>query len=218
MEWDQDLPYLEKLLAALAVVPASKRPHFIFFSSGGAIYGNAPGRPNVEDDPCHPIGWYGRGKRAAEGIIEQSSARHGLATTILRISNPYGYPVPADRVQGIIPHAVRCAREGQPLTIWGDGHARKDFLHYTDFLAGLEQVIDRRLTGTYNLCAGESHSVHEIVSLVERHMGRKLELRYTAGPAWDVTDSRLSLARFVAATSWHPRISLDEGVRRAAAG
>jgi UDP-glucose 4-epimerase len=205
-------------LAALAAVPAAKRPHFIFFSSGGAVYGNSPGRPNGESDPCHPVGWYGRGKRAAEDVIEQFTARHGLVTTILRISNPYGYPVPAERVQGIIPHAVRCARTGQPLTIWGDGHARKDFLYYTDFLSGLEQVIARRLAGTYNLCAGESHSVHEIVSLVERHTGRKLQLRYTPGPAWDVTDSRLSPARFMAATGWRPQISLDEGVRRAAAG
>jgi UDP-glucose 4-epimerase len=216
-EWQQDLPYLEKLLGALAALPTDRRPHFIFFSTGGAVYGNAPGRPSGEDDPCHPIGWYGRGKVAAEGIIRQLGTRHGLATTILRISNPYGYPVPADRAQGIIPHALRCARDNQPLTIWGDGHARKDFLYYTDFLSALEQVIARRLTGTFNLCAGESHSVHEIISLVEQRTGRKLRLQYTPGPAWDVTDSRLTPERFIAATGWHPSISLEEGIRRAAA-
>jgi UDP-glucose 4-epimerase len=216
-EWKDDLPYLEKLLAALAAVSPGRRPHFIFFSSGGTVYGNAPGRPNREGDPCHPIGWYGRGKAAAEEIITRLSARHSLPATILRISNPYGYPVPAERVQGIIPHAVRCGREGKPLTIWGDGHARKDFLHYTDFLSALKFVITRRITGTFNLSAGESHSVHEIIALVEQRMGRKLQLQFTPGPAWDVTDSRLSPELLTSITGWRPQVSLEEGIRRAAA-
>lgn len=216
-EWHDDLPYLEKLLATLAALPAKRRPHFIFFSSGGAVYGNAPGRPSREEDSCQPIGWYGRAKLAAEEIIDKMSRQHGLATTVLRISNPYGYPVPAERAQGIIPHAVRCARENQPLMIWGDGHARKDFLYYTDFLSALERVLVGGRCGIFNLCAGESHSVLEIISLVEKHTGRKLRLQFTPGPAWDVTDSRLTAERFTQLTGWHPRVSLEEGIRRAAA-
>jgi UDP-glucose 4-epimerase len=215
-EWQEDLPRLEKILAALATLPANRRPHFVFFSSGGAVYGNAPGRPNREDDPCNPIGWYGRGKRAAEEIIQRHAARHGLPVAILRIANPYGYPVPVERAQGIIPHAVRSARDHQPLTLWGDGHARKDFLHYSDFLGALEQVIARRLNGTFNLCAGESHSVLEIIALVEKHTGGEIRRIHTTGPAWDVTDSRLDPGRFIAATGWRPLVSLDEGIRRAA--
>jgi UDP-glucose 4-epimerase len=217
-EWQSDLPYIEQLLDTMATLPDSRRPHFVFFSTGGAVYGNAPGRPNREDDPCVPIGWYGRGKRAAEQLILERAASHGLPATILRISNPYGYPVPAERAQGIIPHAIRCAREQRTLTLWGDGHAAKDFLHYTDFLAALDHVLARRLTGTFNLCHGESHSVLEIIALVEKHTGARVTLARTPGPAWDVTDSRLSPERLCAATGWRPAVKLDEGIRRAVAG
>lgn len=213
-----DLPILEQILDGLAGLPAATRPHFIFFSSGGAVYGNAPGRPNGETDPCRPIGQYGRAKRAAEEMIERHAARHGLPCTILRISNPYGYPVPKNRRQGIIPHALRCAVEGQPLTLWGDGHARKDFLYYTDFLSAVEQVAARRLTGTFNLSAGESHTVREVIALVEKHTGRKVTLAFQPAAAWDVEDSRLSNQRLMAAADWRPLVSLDEGIRRAAAG
>jgi UDP-glucose 4-epimerase len=212
-EQQHDLPLLEILLQAAA----ARQAHFIFFSSGGAVYGNAPGRPNVEGDPCQPIGLYGRAKLAAEKRIEQA-ARQGLPCTILRISNPYGYPVPTGRVQGIIPHAIRCAVEGRPLTLWGDGHARKDFLYYTDFLSALDEVVARRLTGTFNLCAGESHSVHEIIALVEKHTSRKISTEQIAAPAWDVQDSRLDHRRLTEATGWQPQVPLDEGIRRAAAG
>lgn len=217
-EWQDDLPALENILQAMAALPAVQRPHFVFFSSGGTVYGNAPGRPSIETDTCRPIGWYGRAKRAAEELIERYSAQHELACTILRISNPYGYPVPKSRVQGIIPHAMRCAVEDQPLTLWGDGHAKKDFLYYTDFLSAVEQIITRRLTGTFNLSHGESHSVHEIIALVEQHTEKKISLLFQPAPAWDVQDSRLDNQRLTAAIGWRPQVLLDEGVRRSAAG
>ena len=213
-EQAQDLPLLEKLLQACA----RRQAHFVFFSSGGAVYGNAPGRPNVETDPRRPIGSYGRAKLAAELLIEEAAGRQGVPCTILRISNPYGYPVPSGRGQGIIPHAIRCAVEGRPLTLWGDGHARKDFIYYTDFLSALHEVVARRLTGSFNLCAGESHSVHEIIALVEKHTGKKILTHQTAAPHWDVQDSRLDHGTLTTATNWGPQVSLDEGIRRSAAG
>ncbi|HWA24516.1 MAG TPA: NAD-dependent epimerase/dehydratase family protein [Lacunisphaera sp.] len=213
----QDLPLLRKMLEACISGPAAQRPHFVFFSSGGAIYGNAPGRPNVESDPCQPIGSYGRAKLAAETLIQATTARETLPCTILRISNPYGYPVPSGRAQGVIPHAIRCAIGNQALTLWGDGHARKDFIYYTDFLWALDEIIARRLTGVFNLCSGESHSVHEIISLVEKHTEKKVLTTHTPGPAWDVRDSRLDHGRLTEATGWEPQVGLDEGIRRSAA-
>ncbi len=217
-EWKVDLPALETLLGAIAALPPAERPHFVFFSSGGAVYGEAPGRPNREDDPCHPNGSYGRAKRAAEELIEAHVARAGLPCAILRISNPYGYPVPRSRAQGLIPHALRCAADGQTFTLWGDGSARKDFLYYTDFLSALECVIERRLTGIFNLAVGVSHSVNDVVRLIEEQAGKSIALLRTPAPAWDVHDSRLDPGRFIAATGWQPQVTLEEGIRRFAAG
>jgi UDP-glucose 4-epimerase len=101
--------------------------------------------------------------------------------------------------------------------LWGDGTAQKDFLHYTDFLSALELVVTRRLTGTFNLSAGESHSVREVIELVEKHTGRRVALQSQPGRAWDVHDSRLDHTRFVSATGWRPQVNLDEGIRRATA-
>lgn len=218
IEESTDLPQLEAMLAAIAALPESRRPHFVFFSSGGTVYGNAPGRPCVETDECRPIGCYGRAKRAAEEIINRWQQRAGLACSILRISNPYGYPVPRSRAQGLVPHALRCATEGQPLSLWGDGSARKDFLYYTDFLSALEWVLHQRLTGTFNLSAGESHAVNEVIGLVEQETGRKISLSHAPAPAWDVHDSRLDNSLLAAATGWRPQVPLAEGIRRAAAG
>lgn len=217
-EQARDLPLLGRLLDALAAVPPARRPLLVFFSSGGTVYGNAPGRPSREDDARRPIGNYGRAKCLAEDLVLERAARDGLDCTILRISNPYGYPVPRDRQQGLIPHALRCAAEDQPLALWGDGSARKDFLYYTDFLGALDCVVARRLTGVFNLCAGESHTVREVLAVIEEITGRRIPLTHRPAPAWDVQDSRLDNARICAATSWAPQVPLAEGLRRAAAG
>lgn len=214
----EDLPLLESLLARLGALEPPRRPLFVFFSSGGAVYGNAPGRPSREDDPCRPIGEYGRAKLAAERLINEHAGRLGASVCILRVSNPYGYAVPPERQQGLIPHAIRCARTGQPLALWGDGSARKDFLHCSDLLAALERVFTLRLAGTYNLGAGESHRVSDVLGLVEQAAGRRIALARAPAPAWDVHDSLLDCGKFRGAAGWRPRIPLAEGIRRAVAG
>lgn len=218
LEWREDIPLLLKVLEAICASPNRDRLHFIFFSSGGAVYGNArEGRPSAETDACEPIGWYGQAKLAAEKLIEEYGRRHGLVYTILRISNPYGFPVPAHKPQGIIPFILKSARDGSPLSIWGDGSARKDFLHHTDFVTALEQVIRTRATGIFNVSSGESHTVKEVIALAEIALRLKVAVRHVPAHTWDVHDSLLDNSKISAAVGWRPVVPLEEGIRRAAA-
>jgi UDP-glucose 4-epimerase len=213
IEWESDLPLLFRILRRIVESPQPQRLHFIFFSSGGAVYGTGTGKPARETDACRPIGWYARAKLAAESIIQAFGEQHGLTYTILRVTNPYGFSVPSHRAQGIIPHAFECARTGQPLSLWGDGSACKDFIHYTDFNRALQAVIDRRLTGIYNLAYGSSTTIGEIIALVEKASGRKIQIE--AGPArpWDVQSSLIDNHKLREIASWAPAISIEQGIQ-----
>ena len=209
----QDLELLEQLLRRCLLSQA--KPHFVFFSSGGTVYGNArDGRPSRETDPCEPIGRHGRAKLAAEQLVQRYGDDHRLTWTILRISNPYGFPLPSGRPQGIIPVALNCARSGQPLTVWGDGTARKDFLHYTDFNRALEKIADLRLPGLYNVSSGHSHTVRELLDQVEQATGRKLATKHVAPHAWDVHDSLLDNTKLRTTLDWAPLVPFAEGIAR----
>lgn len=217
LEWEQDLPLLSKVLKTVSSSPNRDRLHFVFFSSGGTVYGNARGgRPSREDDPCAPIGWYGHAKLAAERLVEEYGQRHGLTYTILRISNPYGFAVPTHKPQGIVPFLLNSARTGAPFSVWGDGTARKDFLYHSDFTGALEQVVRVRPRGIFNVSCGESHTVNEVIGLVEATVGRKIRIQHVPANAWDVHDSLLDNAKLRAAVDWRPTVSLAEGIRRAA--
>jgi UDP-glucose 4-epimerase len=207
----EDLPLLRSLLAAAEQAGArGAAPHFIFFSTGGAVYGDNDAGPAREEDACRPIGAYGRAKLAAEAEVLARQPR--LPCAVLRISNPYGFRWRGPQPQGIIPRAFASAWSGTPLPLWGDGSARKDFLHRADFVRALDAVIRLGLAGVYNVAAGESHSVTEVLAAVERETGRPI--RREPGPAqpWDVHTSRLDITRLRAATGWRPRIGLAEGI------
>jgi UDP-glucose 4-epimerase len=215
LEWKQDLPLLLNILNTIVASPNRDRIHFVFFSSGGAVYGNArDGRPSREVDVCEPIGWYGQAKLAGERLIEEYGRRYGLKYTILRISNPYGYPVPPHKPQGIIPFILKHAREGTPLSVWGDGTARKDYLFHTDFLAALERILRVAPVGLFNVSSGESHTVREVIALAEEALGRRVAIQHVPAHAWDVHDSLLENTKLCAAIQWRPTVSLGEGIRR----
>jgi UDP-glucose 4-epimerase len=218
LEWEHDIPLLIKVLKTVCASPNRDKLHFVFFSSGGTVYGNArEGRPSRETDPCAPIGWYGHAKLAAERLIEEYGQRHGLAYTILRISNPYGFAVPTHKPQGIVPFLLQSAVHGKPFSVWGDGTARKDFLYYTDFNSALASVIRERPAGTFNVSSGESHTVNEVIACVEATLGRKVSIQRVAAHSWDVHDSLLDNSKLAKAVGWRPTVGLAEGIRRTAA-
>ena len=214
-EHAEDFPLLERLLGAVNAPGTGTKPHLVFFSSGGSVYGNAVGAPSREVNACFPLGSYGRAKLAAENIVNRFHDIGSRTCAVLRISNPYGLPGNAARPQGVINRAIACALSGTEFVVWGDGSARKDYLYEDDFVAAVERVLRLRLSGTYNLCTGKSHTVNEVIAAVEANTGRRIIRRNTEAPAWDVQDSRLDGSLLNRATSWDPTVTFHEGVSRA---
>jgi UDP-glucose 4-epimerase len=212
IEWRNDLPLLTKILNSLKPHATSK-PLFVFLSSAGSVYGNAPGRASLEEDKLDPIGWYGRGKAAAESLCRDFAKEFQIPMLILRVSNPYGLSSQPNRPQGLIAAALYAAKYGTALKVWGDGSASKDFLHTEDFGAALVLAINGRMTGTYNVGYGSSHLVRNVLNTVERIIGKRLSLDYISAPSWDVTDSRVNCNAFRSNSGWKPTIDLEAGVR-----
>ena len=213
IEYVHDLPLLVRLLDKISSSNAKYKPHLIFFSSGGAVYGNALKIPSSEKDECSPIGAYGRAKLNAERLIDIANATPSYSCAILRISNPYGFLGDLARPQGLVNKAIACSLTKEELVVWGDGTARKDYLYESDFLSALVKVIQYRLEGVFNLCFGHSISVDEVLQNIESCTGRKVIRRYTTAPEWDVQNSLLDGRSLSNAIDWSPNVPFSEGVR-----
>jgi len=209
--WTEDLPLMARLLAELARVPAKSRPLFVFFSSGGALYGERR-TPAVETDKPAPHGWYGVGKLAAEQLLQSFAERSGIETCTLRISNPYGFSFTPEKPQGIVGAALHAVKTGRPMNLLGAGVSKKDFLHVDDLASAIRAVIEKRPTGCFNICSGRSITILEVLAIIEAAIGRTVPVVPVPAVAWDVQSSMLSRQKFESATGWVPSWSLDEGV------
>jgi UDP-glucose 4-epimerase len=135
---------------------------------------------------------------------------------ILRISNAYGPGQPDDRTQGLIAVALaRCVR-GEPLTIWGDGSAVRDYVYVEDvaeaFVAAARDLPETS-PRLFNIGSGQGHSVREVLSVVERITERPLRVIWKERRPCDPGRIVLSTRRAQEVLGWKVRTTLEDGVR-----
>ena len=139
----------------------------VYMSSGGAIYGDKLKKVHNEDDAVYPKSSYGVVKLAIEKYLLSYSELNGFKTLIFRLSNPYG-PYQYNNKQGIINIAIRKALANEKVQIWGSGDGVKDYIYIEDVCSIIFRMIENGInTGVYNMAAGSSHSVNEIVETIK---------------------------------------------------
>lgn len=211
-EWCQDLPFLTRILQKMSRLASEVRPHLVFMSSAGTVYGDASHQSVDETCVLKPIGMYGRAKARAEEIIQFYGKTYDIPYTILRVSNLYGFRNREQCQQGVLPILLAAARNGHPFTIWGDGSGKKDYLHIEDFQRVLEHIITAEIGGIYNISFGESYSLIDLIALVENTGGGKIVTRSTNNYSWDTSNVRIDNSKIRERTGWVPQIGLEKGV------
>jgi len=214
IQWDEDLPFLKRILHDLLKGKKTilHTTRFVFFSSG-AVYGESKNPKTVfqEGDPTHPRSLYGSAKVEAEQMI-QKSASQGLRAAILRISNPYGFCGGKERPQGVIPALCHSAENQETFRMWGDGSAEKDYLYIGDLCRAVELIIEKQIEGTYNIASGESVSLQRLILMLEELTGIPIQVKSCPAPPWDVQRGRFSYQRIRKATGWVPTVPLRQGL------
>lgn len=187
--------------------------HLIFFSSGGAIYGNPAQLPIGENMPLAPLSYYGAGKAALE-MFCQAFRVQGHAVTILRPSNAYGPGQVLRSGFGLVRTMLEHARNHTAMDIWGDGQIIRDYIYIDDVVEACERLIAMPSdSSTYNLGSGVGHSINQVKQIVERVTGSELKTVSHPVRGIDVQAVVLDISRLEKNLSWRPRYSLEEGIR-----
>ena len=114
-------------------------------------------------------------------------------------------------MQGVIPALVRATVQGQDFSMWG-GDSVKDYLHISDLCRAVEHVVQGGLQGTYNVAAGHSVSLSDLVHMVENITGQQVKCKVSPPPPWDVRSGRYSHQALTKATGWKPEVDLEKGL------
>ncbi len=118
----------QRLLESMARMPIQK----YVYSSSSSVYGNHVPLPMREDAYLQPLSPYGVTKLAGEHLGHLYSVNHGVPTVSLRYFTVYG---PRQRPDMAFQRFLTAARDGKPITVYGDGEQTRDFTFVSDIVA-----------------------------------------------------------------------------------
>ncbi len=188
----------------------------VFLSSGGTVYGIPQHLPISEEQPTNPICSYGITKLAVEKYIILYHHLFGLDYVILRGSNAYGERQRFEREQGAIGVFLSRLARGQPIAVWGDGSAVRDYVYVGDLASALAMAGGGVAGGQqiFNVGSGVGVSIEELVGTIEQVTGQKLERIYRPDRTFDVHQSVLDTRAIGHALGWKATVGLAEGIDR----
>ena len=202
-------------LRLLEAARAARVRRILFISSGGTVYGPARRLPIDEDHPTEPACSYGIAKLAIEKYLGLYARLHGLKSTVLRFSNPFGERQNPGSAQGAVAVFLGRILAGRPIEIWGDGSVVRDYLYIADGARAFRLVLEKEPDGpVYNVGRGVGTTLDDLVTVLKRVTGRPVEVVRRPGRPIDVPANVLDSRRLEAAVGWRPRVDLEEGLAR----
>lgn len=181
----------------------------INISTGGAIYGETPECAS-EETALHPTSPYGQYKAEAEAV----AARAGLRAVTLRLGNVYGPRQRRDLEGGVIAIFLGCWQRGEPLTVYGDGSAERDYVYVGDIADAICAALDSQVTGTYNIGSGVATSVNALIAAMTEQLGPPAGITYAPPRAGEIQRSCVDPSRASRDGLWRPRTQLAEGLAK----
>ncbi len=187
---------------------------FIFFSSGGTVYGSRNDvSPFVETDPMRPISYYGWSKQMMENCILFMHRTKGLNYLILRPSNPYGHGQNLYGKQGLVAVAIGKLLRDEQIDVWGDGSAVRDYIYVDDLAKIFVKLIEGDVHNmTLNIGSGRGYSVNDVLAFLKIVSGKDLKIVYQNPRPVDVSNMVLDTTMLRNAISYEITPFMD-GVR-----
>ncbi len=157
----------------------------VVYASSAAIYGDQGDVRLHEGLTPQPLSAYGADKLGSELHARVAFHVHGTATLGLRFFNVYGpRQCPNSPYSGVISVFAERIRNGQQITINGNGRQTRDFIYVADvvehLLAAMDRIHARPQAGLFNVCTGQATSIMGLAELLGKIAG--VQPRFSFAP------------------------------------
>lgn len=182
----------------------------LLYTSSSSIYGPDAPLPTSEGQRPGPSSPYAATKLEGERVLCSSSEGSTMAVRIARLFTVYG---PGARSTMAIPRFITGALEGNPVPIFGSLDARRDFTYVSDAVDGLIRLSrsPHQVPEVVNLATGLSHSLREVIEIVERETRCTLSLSHLPADRLDVPATHAELTR-ARQLGYSPAVDLATGI------
>ena len=190
----------------------------VVFASTSEVYGVSSKDAQQEEDwgfvnSFSARSCYNESKRFGEALIYAHNQRLGTKHGLVRIFNTYGPRMnPADgRV--IINFLVQ-AKNGEALSIYGDGSQTRSFCYVSDLVAGIYRYTLSSFIEPINIGNPAEITIKEVAEII-RGLFQKpgKEFVYSAISKEDPPRRKPDIQKARECLQWQPQISLQEGLQ-----
>jgi nucleoside-diphosphate-sugar epimerase len=196
----------QRLLEAVARTPIQK----YVYSSSSSVYGNHVPLPMREDTYLQPLSPYGVTKLAGEHLGNLYCANHGVPAVSLRYFTVYG---PRQRPDMAFQRFLTAARDGTPITMYGDGEQTRDFTFVADIVAAnMAAAVQGRPGSVYNIGGGSRVTLNHVLDLIRNVTGKTIEVRREPEQKGDMRHTYADTSAARRDLEFSPRVTLENGL------
>ena len=205
------------ITGTLNVLMASKENGVkkLVYASSSSVYGDCKVFPQKESLCPSPISPYAVSKLAAEHYCVMFSKTFGLPTTSLRYFNVFGPKQPPESMySAVIPKFIELALNKKPIEVHWDGKQSRDFTYVKNVVdANIMAALSSKADGkVYNIACQSTISLLDIIGLLEKFLGYKLERKFMPKRAGDVRKTWADISLIKKELGYKPKISFEEGL------
>jgi UDP-glucose 4-epimerase len=190
----------------------------VVYASSSSVYGGAEQLPTPESAPTLPRSPYAVSKLVGEHYCRVFTELYGLETVALRYFNVFGpRQRPDSAYAAVIPLFVEALRTGAAPIVHGDGKQSRDFTYVSDVVAAnllAASASAEACSGrAYNIAAGESSSLLDLLSILEQIIGVEAAPVHTEPRAGDVRHTRADPSAARRDLGFECAVGFDDGLR-----
>ena len=195
---------IEGLQQVLNFASQKKVKKFIFASSA-SIYGDTKKNKVKENFISNPKHYYAYTKYIGEKMVKKYCENNNINFSILRFFNVYGPNSTAVIARFIAQHL-----QNKPITIYGNGSQKRDFIHVDDLNRAILKMINSNKGNnqTFNVGSGVATGILDLKYLISKnHKHIFLERRSD-----DIEISIANIDKIKKKLNWKPGVSFRNGV------
>lgn len=193
---------------ANVVEAAVRHDSRVVYASTWEVYGEPEREPIDEDHPTMPDHPYSITKLAGESLLLAAADLRDLPSIALRLGTAYGSGLRPNSVFRIF---LDKARQGEPITIQGDGSQGRQFTHASDISRAFLLAAESTVSGiALNVVAPETTSIKELAEAVVAKFST--ELTFGDPRPGDVSPALVSGERANTTLGWKAEMLFNEGL------
>jgi len=216
--YQENIGGLISLLEAMSHADVKK----IVYSSSAAVYGTPKEDRVSEEAATNPESPYGETKLVGEWLLKADQQARNIKWVSLRYFNVVGAggdELGDTGVNNLIPMVFSAISRNESPQIFGNDYATKDgtcirdYIHVED-LAFAHVLAAKKLTENYseilNIGTGQGYSVKEVMDLIEKVIGKKINYEYVGRRSGDPAQTIADPSKALKDLNWKAKLDLEE--------